>query len=215
MNWPQISKGKFPEVGGPGSPEWKTALAVEANHQCVYCAVRDNALGGIRMFHVEHYRPKSQFPRLEYDYGNMFYSCPVCNSYKGDDWPAEPASDHSLGAYPCPSDVDYNSLFWENPATFEVEGKYAASRYLVVRLHLNRVHLQQQRREYALYREREELGRKLAMLCERAKSSPSCSAKDLQWINIAEDLVSAALDPVQASKRVTYAVEDLRAQQRS
>ncbi len=38
-------------------------------------------------FATEHYRPKEDFPHLETEYTNLFYSCGVCNGKKGQYWP--------------------------------------------------------------------------------------------------------------------------------
>ena len=53
----QPTKGKY--------SDWKEILAEEGFNQCVYCAIPDACFGGIRNFHVEHYRPKSKFKKLE------------------------------------------------------------------------------------------------------------------------------------------------------
>ncbi|HBP6867981.1 TPA: HNH endonuclease [Legionella pneumophila] len=65
----------------------KPALRIEFNHQCPYCHTREPEIGGSRIFHIDHYKPKSQFPELISDYNNLIYSCPDCNRYKGNYWP--------------------------------------------------------------------------------------------------------------------------------
>lgn len=37
---------------------------------------------------IDHYRPKSLFRDLEWQYSNMFWACHACNSRKGAYWPA-------------------------------------------------------------------------------------------------------------------------------
>lgn len=98
------------------------------------------------MFHVEHYRPKSRFAELANEYRNLFYACPICNCFKGDDWPCEPVGDHSLAAYPDPGGVDYNCLFCVDEVTGRVEGVNVAGRYLAEKLYLNRPQLVVERR---------------------------------------------------------------------
>lgn len=91
--------------------DWKPALSVEGYHQCVYCFVSETYFGGIRNFHVEHYRPKTKFIPLTNVYSNLFYVCSICNSFKSDDWPNEPDTDYTKPFYPDPSIVDYCELF--------------------------------------------------------------------------------------------------------
>jgi hypothetical protein len=110
----------------------------------VYCAIPDAAMGGVRNFHVEHYRPKSRFPDLENMFTNLFYACPICNTFKGNDWPAEPELE--IRCYPDPSVIDYEQLFTINPQSGEIHGNLVASRYIVEKIHLNRGQLILERR---------------------------------------------------------------------
>ena len=147
MKWKRISKKNTSQPTRGVYSDWKHILAEEGFHQCVYCALHD-ATFGERNFHVEHYKPKShpKFKQLENDIRNLFYACPVCNVFKGDSWPRAPKSDHSVEAFPNPSECDYNSLFKISLRTKEVTGKFVASKYLVTRLHLNRAQLIIERR---------------------------------------------------------------------
>lgn len=62
-------------------------LRVEFNRQCIYC--RQPEFFNLAGFGVEHYKPKEEFPELEWEYDNLFYACNCCNSRKGDSWPTE------------------------------------------------------------------------------------------------------------------------------
>lgn len=112
----------------------------------MYCAIPEGRFGGIRNFHIEHFRPKVRFPKLENDIKNLYLACAICNVLKGDDWPCEPAPDHSLAAYPDPSVTDYNTLLVVSPATHEVSSPRLAGKYLVERILLNRAQLVLERR---------------------------------------------------------------------
>lgn len=139
MKWRIIDKknAKAPTTGDYRS--WKPQLATEAELQCVYCCIHESQFGGIRNFHVEHYKPQSKFPELKNDYANLFYACGICNSFKSDDWPTELTDDDlSKPGYPCPAKVDYNSFLLVDGDTGEVSGNNVTSRYLIERLHLNR-----------------------------------------------------------------------------
>lgn len=147
MKWKRIPKENTIQPASGKYSDWKHILAEEGFHQCVYCALHD-ATFGERNFHVEHYKPKSKyrFRHLEHNIKNLFYACPVCNIFKGDSWPGAPKLDHSVEAYPNPSKCDYSDLFDVSVATGEIRGKYAASKFIVVRLHLNREQLITERR---------------------------------------------------------------------
>lgn len=133
-------KGKY--------PEWKPLLAVEGYHQCLYCTISENSFGGIRNFHVEHYRPKGlpQFAHLEQDYYNLYYACAICNTFKSNDWPNEPDDNLAISCYPDPSKVDYTILFGIDTVTGMVQGKNITGIYLSNKLYLNRAQLIIERR---------------------------------------------------------------------
>jgi len=38
---------------------------------------------------IDHFRPKSLFPRLVASYSNLHYCCNECNTYKADRWPSD------------------------------------------------------------------------------------------------------------------------------
>lgn len=147
MRWKRVPKEKASQPTTGKYSDWKPILAEEGFHQCVYCALHD-ATFGQRNFHVEHYKPKSlsKFKHLENDIKNLFYACPVCNVFKSNSWPRAPKKDHSVEAYPDPSKHDYNDLFDVAESNGEITGKFPASKFLVVRLHLNRKQLVTERR---------------------------------------------------------------------
>lgn len=149
MKWKRIPKEKSSQPTTGKYPDWKPILAKEGFHQCVYCALPD-ATFGERNFHVEHYKPKSRasFKHLENDIKNLFYACPVCNVFKSDSWPRAPKKDHSVEAFPDPSKCDYCELFELDEPSGEIAGKFLASRFLIIRLHLNRRQLVIERRIY-------------------------------------------------------------------
>lgn len=147
MKWKRIPKENSTQPTTGTYSDWKHELAEEGFHQCVYCALHD-ATFGERNFHVEHYKPKSnyRFKHLEQIFSNLFYACPVCNVFKGDSWPRAPKNDHSMEAYPNPSKCEYSELFDDVKNSGEIRGKYVASRFLITRLHLNREQLVTERR---------------------------------------------------------------------
>jgi uncharacterized protein (TIGR02646 family) len=148
MKWVKIQKDPANQPSSGKYNDWKAQLAEEGQHQCVYCAIREISMGGIRNFHVEHYRPKSkpEFSHLINDYCNLFYACPICNTFKSNDWPNDPVNDHSKPSYPDPSNVDYNILFDVDIKQGLVNGNKVASAYMQEKLYLNRPQLVIERR---------------------------------------------------------------------
>lgn len=69
--------------------KYKSALQQEFGRKCVYCRMPDT-LKGYDGFGVDHYRPKTKFPKLETTYANLYYCCNQCNRRKWHYWP-EPA----------------------------------------------------------------------------------------------------------------------------
>ena len=47
---------------------------------CSYCEVD---VESVAYGHIEHFRPKSIYPNLMFDYNNLHYVCPKCNQNKG------------------------------------------------------------------------------------------------------------------------------------
>lgn len=148
MQWKRIPKEQAIQPAGTYK-DWKELLAKEGFHQCVYCAIPEAAMGGIRIFHVEHFRPKSEFPGKENDFLNLFYACPICNTFKGADWPTDP-DNHDVVCYVDPSKYDLSELFEVNNVNGVINGKVVASRYMVEKLYLNRPQLTLARRQATL-----------------------------------------------------------------
>ena len=76
-------KHDFPAVWRK-SKALKTALCAMSDGHCAYCQASVNDAGAGA---VEHFRPKSLFPTLAYEWDNYFYSCERCNTFKSDKWP--------------------------------------------------------------------------------------------------------------------------------
>lgn len=148
--WPKLIGKPRKQPADGRWHEWKQVVADHCDGRCVYCAIPEGRFGGIRNFHIEHFRPKAKFPRLENDIRNLYLACAVCNVLKCDDWPAEPANDHSLAAYPDPSVTDYNTLLLVSQANYEVNAVTIAGRYLIERILLNRAQLILERRLSAM-----------------------------------------------------------------
>ncbi len=148
MKWRRIPKEQATQPSSGDYSDWKQIIADEGFHQCVYCAIHDANFGGVRNFHVEHYRPKSitRFAILKNDINNLYYSCPICNTFKSNDWPSDDIANLSTHCYPDPSQVDYCDIFELIEINGIITGKYAASKYMVEKMYLNRPQLIMERR---------------------------------------------------------------------
>ena len=85
---PQVLPCKGKKGGYDFKAIWgkaKRAIAAMSHRKCVYCETPINAE---RSAAVEHFRPKSLFPSLVYDWANYFLGCGGCNGAKSDKWPA-------------------------------------------------------------------------------------------------------------------------------
>jgi len=152
MKWKRIPKERSIQPSSGSYQDWKQEIADEGFHQCVYCAIHDADFGGIRNFHVEHYKPKSivRFKDLRDDITNLYYACPICNTFKSNDWPSDPVDDFSIHCYPDPSIIDYCDIFVLDEQSGLVSGRYIASKYMVEKLYLNRPQLVMERRIISL-----------------------------------------------------------------
>jgi hypothetical protein len=182
MKWFRIAKESSPRpTSGSSYRDWKEHLLTEGKNQCVYCAININSFGGIRNFHVEHYRPKAKnkFPELINEYSNLFVACSICNCFKGDDWPNEPSTLLDNHAFPDPSKIDY-CCFLECNNQAVVESEYITGKYIIQKLFLNRPQLILERRSYYLNEELKRESEKLKNIGLRLKnqynSDPSIDA---------------------------------------
>lgn len=66
----------------------KTALKQMFSEKCAYC---ESHITHIEYGHIEHYKPKSIFPELCFDWNNFLLCCGVCNGkeYKGNKFPTQ------------------------------------------------------------------------------------------------------------------------------
>lgn len=212
MKWSQINKTANPTIESYGctDPRVKEFLRQEGGLRCVYCAVHENALGGLQAFHVEHYRPKSkvEFRHLENSLSNLFYACPICNRFKANDWPAEPNKRFSNSSYPDPSQVDYSILFNLNEKSGLVTGIFVASKYVVERLYFNRPQLILERKQYLLDRELEKLNEEYNTLVQALGNNGSAkSIKYLQSLATLNGILTKHL--VDFKKIPSYEVADV------
>jgi uncharacterized protein (TIGR02646 family) len=108
----------------------KRALAAMSYQKCAYCETPINAE---RSGQVEHFKPKSLFPLLAYEWDNYFLGCGGCNGAKSDKWPAG-----GVG-YVRPDEGDPFSLFrFLEDGTMEAVEPAGAAKHTVEDMDLNR-----------------------------------------------------------------------------
>ena len=116
--------------------KFKPYLRLDFDFRCAYCHLPEVRNGGSRNFVVEHFRPKSKFPKLACVYRNLHYACNSCNEFKADTWP-EPAESGDGWKFvdPCDSEMSAHTVVLDDgvvvPAT-------RAGHYTCTHLHLNR-----------------------------------------------------------------------------
>ncbi len=52
--------------------------------RCIYCLRRERWEPGQTYFAIDHWLATAKLPSLAHDYGNLLYSCVICNSVKSD-----------------------------------------------------------------------------------------------------------------------------------
>lgn len=69
-----------------GAISVKNALDKSFHGKCAYC---ESVIGTVATGHIEHYRPKSRYISLTFEWNNLLLSCPKCNSktHKGSKFP--------------------------------------------------------------------------------------------------------------------------------
>jgi hypothetical protein len=167
--WYRIDKNSLPWPSTGTYRDWKPQLADEGHHQCVYCSISEASFGGLRNFHVEHYKPKAVFPEFENEYGNLFFACAICNSFKRDDWPGECDQDLSEMAYPNPASVNIGDYIDVNSVDGEVTGTRNATKYLIERLFLNRPQLILERRTGHAFARLDEMREHLSRVADQTR----------------------------------------------
>ena len=77
--------------------EYKQEIRQDCLGRCVYCDCHENELSGQTGMHIDHFRPKAKFPKLDNNPHNLVWSCAPCNRHKSDHWPALGTNDTFVG----------------------------------------------------------------------------------------------------------------------
>ena len=80
---------KYADLQQPERGATVDSLSAEQTGQCVYCG-RGISLTRNQQYHIEHFRPRWTYDRLQLDYSNLFLSC----GPDGDDGPRQTCGNH-------------------------------------------------------------------------------------------------------------------------
>jgi uncharacterized protein (TIGR02646 family) len=130
----KAGKVAFPAIWG----KQKETIAGMSHRKCVYC---EGPINARRAAHVEHFKPKTLFPSLVYEWTNYFLGCPGCNGAKADKWPRR-------GGYVRPDRANpgCHFVFFEDGSMKAAKPKTASVR-MVEDFDLNRQWLADQRKQ--------------------------------------------------------------------
>lgn len=116
---------------------------------CAYCLINEADTSGPEWFDLDHFRPKSRFPKLAKEFSNHYYCCKRCNGIKRDLWD-KALEEKGIGF------VDLcSSLFEEHYKVQEDQGWLALSisaQYTIDKLRLDAPSLLSFRRKILLRR---------------------------------------------------------------
>ena len=124
---------------------YKSILKKDFNGRCGYTDSPDNWFGGSKCFHIDHFKPKDQFPELSCSYSNLVYCCSHVNNKKS----------NKIGLFLDPCDVDMNDHFFrDDHANICAKETSAEAQFMMKELALNQ-------RRYGLIWQLEQLQLKL------------------------------------------------------
>jgi uncharacterized protein (TIGR02646 family) len=142
--------------------EVKKALVTMFHGKCAYC---ESKILHVDYGHIEHYRPKSRFPKWTFAWSNLLLACGMCNGpeHKGDRFPE--AAEDGPPIDPSEEDPGGHFNFHFDPATrlASVYGKTPRGMTMELLVGLNRLELRAFRSTVV---------RKLIVLARHAKTDP-------------------------------------------
>ena len=93
----------------------KPYLLEQSNNHCSYC---DIYFENRNASEVEHFKPRNQFPELEFNWENLFASCSPCNKQKEQDY--KKYKNIHLPIQPDEPDYNFFKYFEMNFSTCEI-----------------------------------------------------------------------------------------------
>lgn len=115
---------------------YRNELRTDFHGCCGYCDDSDERCDRIS-FHIDHFVPKTRFPALETEYGNLVYACRFCNIHKSSKWIGNDHAVHNDGTIgfidPCTADYDDHV---HRDAHGRICGRTDLGKYIVKELNL-------------------------------------------------------------------------------
>ena len=140
----------------------KNALVAAFHGKCAYC---ESQIRHIDYGHIEHFRPKSKYPKKTFSWSNLLLACGVCNGaeYKGEKFPNK--ADGGPLVNPCTEDPAMHFSFDYDPDAqlANVHGKTKRGLLTETLLGLNRKDLRSYRSQQI---------KKLWFIAQRAPRDP-------------------------------------------
>ncbi len=136
-NWPRPVRDRV-----------ERCLFAEQTGQCVYCG-RSITLGAYQKYHIEHFRPRWHYLKLEVEFGNLFLSC---GPSKGDRGPRETCGNgkgnwFNEDCHISPENEECCERFWFGSSGSIVSDGTAESKLMIDVLRLDDVELTRERAE--------------------------------------------------------------------
>ena len=155
----KISKPKCPNSsvlqGDYKHPVNKNALVDASSGKCMYC---ESKITHVYFGDVEHIKPKSKFPSLQFDWFNLGFSCAKCNSAKSDKY-----DENTPHINPYDEDPEEHLIAWG--ALLKTKNASERGEITILDINLNRPELIEKRNARIL-----DLGRALDA-CARTKNT--------------------------------------------
>ena len=164
MSAPLSVRGRVPSRSKVAERQFYQAYRADLKRDffsaCGYCGDEDDRVDSV-VFHIDHFAPKTKFPALALDYGNLVYACRYCNVSKSDHWiGADAAVSHDgKRGFIDPCTPDYENHLERLPSG-RIVGRSELGNYVVKRLKLTLIRhelLWQARRARRLRTEVEQL----------------------------------------------------------
>jgi uncharacterized protein (TIGR02646 family) len=163
-------------------------LLEEFDHRCAYC---DSTFESIRG-HIDHFYPKSLFPKKAFEWNNLILSCQVCDTSKRDRFPVD-ASGNPLLIYPGFDNPNQHIKELDNGLLVGLTEKGEITINL---LQLNRPYLVDSRKKEQLYRriaeERPDL--ESTLFVDNFYQKFTESIFNIKEISIATDIFASSLN---------------------
>ena len=121
----------------------KQALIDMLNDKCAYC---ESKITHIEWGHIEHYKPKSVYEELTFEWTNLLLACSICNVNKDKKFPVE--NDNGPFINPCDDEPNDHFMFDFSNEIASVYGITPRGKTTEELLDLNRHDLRKKRTEH-------------------------------------------------------------------